>query len=660
MAGTPEKEMVDTNEQSEEEYEVGRRDVLAATGGIAAGGVGLSHVGTAATQSGETVTILHDSHFHGRFGDPSDDGAMDIARYQTLVDDLRSARDNAVFVGNGDDLAPSIMGLIHQGEHMIEALNYLDPLAVGAGNHEFDFGVDVATDRFEASEFPWVVANLKTPDGDPLPGTERWITRDVGGITLGIFGSGVRNFYGITDYPEEYEALDPVEASQEATAALKDAGADLVVLASHTDHSTHYEIAEAVDDLDAIVGSHSDVVMDEPEVHAGTIISEFGDEFAHLGELTLSAEGDLVDWRRHDPDPAALEPDEGMADIVSTWRDDLEDELGREFFSTDVELDARFDTSYARESALGNLICDLTMEYAADSAPGVDEVDAALQNAGGIRSNQVYGPGGVTGLDWLDVLPFPNSIVTMEVEGRALRNLLESQIAALPWSSFGAQQSVQVGGIQYEWSGHDYEGAVENVYVQGEPLDPDGTYTFVTNSYVAGFDELADADVIHESDSLLGPITLDMLERKGEVSPRVENRILRVDARTDVRQVTADRNRISAFLEIPDAVEQPVEGTFRAVARTGESVAASGIRGSGESGVLRVIFDRDEFEALADAGGPDLRVFGGFDPDEEHYDYWTDDGNLLDLPVAAAWDHFVVSARVPAADVRERTDRTWH
>ncbi|WP_435345927.1 bifunctional metallophosphatase/5'-nucleotidase [Haloarchaeobius sp. HRN-SO-5] len=638
--------------------EVNRRNVLAATGGgLAAGWLGLSQVGTAAAAAAETVTILHDSHFHGRFGDPNDDTAMDIARYQTLIDQRRAARENAVFLGNGDDLAPSILGLVHEGEHMIEALNYMDPVAIGAGNHEFDFGIDVATERFGESEVPWVVANLLTPDGNPIPGTERWVTRDVGGLTLGIFGSGVEDFHGITDYPADHQVLDPVEASQEATAALKDAGADVVVLASHTDHSTHYDIAAAVDDLDAIVGSHSDVTMDAPEVHEGTVISEVGDEFAHLGELTLDAEGNLVDWQRHDPDPTALAPDDGMADIVSTWRAELEAELGQVYFTTDVELDSRFATNYARESALGNLICDLTMEYVEGHAPGVDQVDAALQNAGGIRSNQVYGPGGITALDWLDILPFPNTIVTMEVSGSTLRTLLESQVAALPWSSFGAQQSVQVGGIQYEWTGHFGDGEVENVYVGGEALDPDGTYTFVTNSYVAGFDELADADVVHESDSLLGPITLDLLESKGEVSPRVENRILRVDDRTDPQAVTVDRDRVSTFLEVPGSIEQPVEGSFYAVTRTGERVEAQAVRGDGEDGVLRAVFDRDELTALTESGEPALRVLGGFDPSEAYYDYTADDGSLLELPVAGAYDHFVLQAGIPADEIPGRPGR---
>jgi 2',3'-cyclic-nucleotide 2'-phosphodiesterase (5'-nucleotidase family) len=627
-----------------------RRRFLGAGAAVA---LGAGVVDSVAAAEADTVTLLHDSHFHGRFGDPNDGASMDIARYQTLIDERRSARANAVFLGNGDDLGPSILGLVHQGEHMIEALNYLDPLAIGVGNHEFDFGIDNATKRFGESDFPWVVANLLTPDGDPIPGTERWIIRDVGGMTLGIFGSGVRNFHNITDYPEDHQALDPVDASQEATAALRDAGADVVVLASHTNHSTHFDIAEAVDGLDAIVGSHSDVTMDEPEIRAGTVISETGDEFTHLGELTLDADGNLVDWQRHDPDPTQLAPDAGMADIVSKWRDALEAELGREFFTTDVALDSRFDTNYARESALGNLICDLMMEYVEEHATGVDQVDAALQNAGGIRSNQVYGPGGITGLQWLDILPFGNTIVTLAVEGRSLKELLDSQIAALPWSSFGAQQSIQVGGIQYEWTGHFGDGEIDNVYVQGEALDPEETYTFTTNSFVAGFDELVDAEVLHESDGLLGTITLDMLEERGSIAPQIENRILRVDTDTGASQaaVRGPHGGPTVTVSKPDeaAALSDDPANYRAVTNGGEAFEASAVRVKDDA--VDVTFDElpdDEVESH-------LRVLGAFDPDEVAYGYTDDDGDLIDLPVAAVWDHFVLKGPVgPAGKADKR------
>jgi hypothetical protein len=52
------------------------------------------------------VTILHDSHFHSRFGDPGAHGAMDIVLYQTLFDARRESRENAVYPNHAFASAP--------------------------------------------------------------------------------------------------------------------------------------------------------------------------------------------------------------------------------------------------------------------------------------------------------------------------------------------------------------------------------------------------------------------------------------------------------------------------------------------------------------------------------------------------------------------------
>ena len=151
--------------------DIQRRSVLAATaGGLTAGALGLSSTAAAeeSEDGSETITIIHDTHFHGRFQD-SDVSTKDIVAYDALISQWRDEYENTMFLGNGDELAPSVLGLEFEGEHMIEALNVMEPDAVGAGNHEFDFGVETATQRFEESEFPWLVANLLTPDGEPTP-----------------------------------------------------------------------------------------------------------------------------------------------------------------------------------------------------------------------------------------------------------------------------------------------------------------------------------------------------------------------------------------------------------------------------------------------------------------------------------------------------------
>ena len=605
-----------------------RRRFLSAS---AAAATVLGGAGTVSGASGP-VTLIHDTHFHGRFEGGS---GVNIAQYAAKVQSLRDEHPNADFVGIGDDLSPSTMGFVFNGEQAVDALNYLDPVVDGVGNHEFDFGVDNATTRFQNSEFPWVVANLLTPDGEPIPGTERWTVETVGDHRVGFFGSGVEDFYSITAYPEEYQVIDPVEAAKEATAALRAKDVDLVVMASHTSSGTHDEIAEAVDGLDAIVGSHSAEVQDEVREVSDTVISEVGDQFEYLGVLQLDPDtGDVAGWDRYDLGEQAdsLPEDDGMRAIMDKWLGRLDDELGATVFRTTDELDARFSTNYAVESAVGNLICDVMR--------GETDADIALQNPGGIRSNDTYGPGPLTGKDVYDILPFPNKVAKVELAGQRLIDSLAISASALPEASFGIQAGAQVSGLQYEHTGTG-EAAVGNFYVDGEPLDPEATYTLATNDYVYNnYDEINAGTLLDISEQFLGTVFIDYLSEWDIVDPDTDNRILRVDESAGDASVSTDGDTVTASFPLPEQATDIYERTFRAVNADGSETEATDASVAGDT--VRVTFDYDELEGLAvGSAEPDVRVFGGFDPDESVYEYGST------LPVAAPAYYFTVKARVP-------------
>ncbi|WP_430503936.1 bifunctional metallophosphatase/5'-nucleotidase [Haloparvum sp. PAK95] len=644
-----------------------RRRVLAA----AAGGLGLGALATvpghatAGSGTDETVTIVHDTHFHGRFAD-ADAPAKTIARYGRVVADLLAAHDNAVFFGNGDDLGPSVLGLEFEGAHMVEALDELAPAAVGVGNHEFDFGVDVATARFRESEVPWVVANLLTPAGEPLPGTDRWTTVDVGGATLGVFGLVGDGFHGLTDYPRDHAVLDPSAAAREATAALRaEHGADLVVAAAHLSSDAQATVAREVDDLDAIVGSHSGVTFEEPRLVGGTVVSEFGDEFDHVGRLTLDVDtGALVDWERVDlfssaageyppsdgdhhraVDVATVDPDPDLQAVADDYLATLEERLGQPVVETAVPLNATFE-NYAVETGLGNLLTDVIRRV------GDREVDVAIQHAGGIRSGATYGPGAVTGRDVLNVLPFPNAIEAYELSGDQLRSFLEGSISPLP-AEYGAQPTLQVSGVAYEWTGHDGEGTVGNVFVGGEPLDPEETYIVATTDFLAerNAEFAADARVLH-TDRYQGHYVKETLEAEYEtVAPEREHRLIRVDEDLGAASVTANGDgSVDLVVETTEAVVEPVAGTFRVVSRTGGVVTAE--RVTQASGAITATFDAAALVDLADAlSDPTLRLFGGFVPNDDHYGYEDDAGAVRDLPSSAGYEHFVLKGAVDAAEL---------
>jgi 2',3'-cyclic-nucleotide 2'-phosphodiesterase (5'-nucleotidase family) len=641
--------------------ETRRRAVLAGLAG--AGSLGTAAIGSSSAQNaGGTLTLVHDTHFHGRFESASNP-ELNISRYHTLVDRVRNAHENVAFLGNGDDLGPSLLGLEYEGEQMVDALNEMGPAAVGAGNHEFDFGVDVASKRFEASSFPWVISNLLTPDGEPVPGTERWTTIEAGEHTVGVFGLGTTGFKSITDYPEDWQVLGYEEAASEAVAALEDAGAEFIVLASHVSTGVHETVAQ-IDGVDAIVGSHSGVVYDTPQTTSGTTIAEFGDEFDHLGRLTFDIEsGELVDWERLDLyDPEALEdgespptatdhitpvdvrsvePTESMAEIVDTYTEELEARLSQPIVDSEVELDATFD-NYAIETAWGNLLTDLMREVGDDL-----QVDVGIQNAGGIRSNSVYGPGEITAKDVTNILPFPNTIEVWEVTGEQLRTYLRDSVRPLP-GRFGAQPAIQVSGLSYEWTGHDGRSSVSNVFVGGVPLDTAKTYRVATNDFVAGRSVIGEGERILRTGQFQGPYTVERLKQRDGVAPEREYRIIRVDADVGAVSITAEGGEVILSAPVPEKATSIATDTGRVVARTGATVTPKAVTETDGRVVAR--FDPDSLAPLVALDSPTLRLFGGFDPDDQAYGYTNEEtGELADLPLSSGYSAFRYKATVDAS-----------
>ncbi|TKX51773.1 bifunctional metallophosphatase/5'-nucleotidase, partial [Halorubrum sp. SP3] len=78
--------------------------------------------------------------------------------------------------------------------------------------------------------------------------------------------------------------------------------------------------------------------------------------------------------------------------------------------------------------------------------------------AGGIRSDSVYGPGEITGGDIFNTLPFPNTVISLELTGEELVETLESQVVTLEsetGQNFGEEISQQTSGLRFEWVPHD-------------------------------------------------------------------------------------------------------------------------------------------------------------------------------------------------------------
>jgi len=507
-----------------------RREFLRSIGvGTAAAGL---HAGAAAGEQSETdrVTLLHDTHFHGRFGEPDD--PENIANYFGLMADVAESATNPLKVGNGDDLASSVLSSVFEGEHMVSAFNAGGLRYDTYGNHDFDMGPEVLRQRVADSETTWLSANVIDERTDEVfareEGARRFEVAEVGDVGVGLTGLITEEAPEVTSMGENATVLESEVALREVVPEMRDAGADAVVVLSHLTGVRAEQVAGEVTGVDAIVGDHAAQVLEEPRVVDDTILSFVGDEFEFLGELALDVgDGAVEDFEFTLHETAAaveasgFEASAPVGEVMDDYNARLDEELNVVIGESTVPLDARREVVRRRESNLGNFIADVMRDRV--------DADVALMNGGGIRTDTLYDPGEITKRRIVDILPFPNNVVEIEVSGETLRAALENGVSQIEEL---AGRFPQVSGMRYAY---DPTNAVGQRIVRAtsglERIDEDATFTLATNDFISGggdgYEMLADAPTLLSSDSgpLLSNLVAEVIERRGTISPETGSRI---------------------------------------------------------------------------------------------------------------------------------------
>jgi len=122
------------------------------------------------------------------------------------------------------------------------------------------------------------------------------------------------------------------------------------------------------------------------------------------------------------------------------------------------------------ESTLGNWVADAVLAEA--ELITHQEYDFGICNSGGLRIPSLPA-GPITRRHIFELMPFDNYLVTMEVPGTVIGQLFEHMAYVGGWPVSH--------GITYEIKNQ----RAQNIIINGLPLDPDATYTFVLSDYLA-------------------------------------------------------------------------------------------------------------------------------------------------------------------------------
>jgi 2',3'-cyclic-nucleotide 2'-phosphodiesterase (5'-nucleotidase family) len=451
-----------------------------------------------------------------------------FARLATLVKRIRQENPATLLVLAGDVISPSVASTLLRGEQMIGGLNALGLDLATFGNHEFDFGPAVLIERMRESQFTWLSANvLDRRSGRPFGGAESEVVLTLGGVRLGVFGLTTPETVKTSSPGPDVEIREAIGVARAMTAALKARDAHLLVAVTHQEMGEDRALASAAGvELDVILGGHEHEPLVAEE--GRTLIVKGGSDARYLVQVDLwvGSEGRLRErsWTFREVS-ARIPPDPQMEAVVRAYGERLGRELDVVVGTTAVALEGRRGPLRSEETNLGDFIADAMRAHA--------QTDVALVNGGGIRSDRIIPPGPLTRRDLASMSPFGNVVMTLELTGHTLREILEQ---ALPQREREAGGFLQVSGLTLTFDPARPVGQrIVSIAVGGAPLDPDRRYTAAVIDYIArgkdGLDAFLKGRVLVDAMSapLLADVLLNAVTSQGAISPRPDGRLRTVD-----------------------------------------------------------------------------------------------------------------------------------
>ena len=402
------------------------------------------------------------------------------------------------FVSLGAELSGSAEAYLTKGEAVAKALKALNLEAMLVGNIDFSFGkerlAEIAKNNELTAAFNFLASNVvdektnKTPDyfSDELllnfyKTKKDFLSGDIVSqvdLTVGLVGLTPVDTPNLAtkDSVSGLKFLQPSEILKKRVDSLREKGADLVALLTqyNKEYITAEEwltIASAAPDICFMLDSEIDAPI--PFAKDGVIIYTISSynqtkeiDFLNL-EITKEKPVKIVgiSSKRIAVNQAEYDEDKEVATIIDKATSDI-----RAYRDTVIGRFARdYTKSYYKECPFGDFITDIILKETG--------ADIAMINSGSIQGN--VNEGQFTNGDLFSILPFGNKIVTMNLKGSDILELLKI-------SASRQRGILQVAGMEYSYSFKNKKVYQLNyAKINHEDIVPDKSYKVATNNFLA-------------------------------------------------------------------------------------------------------------------------------------------------------------------------------
>ncbi|KAI0822600.1 Metallo-dependent phosphatase [Trametes gibbosa] len=457
---------------------------------------------------------------------PKSPETIDVTQWTAMLDDAREKwplrpdgkRDGLVLF-SGDVFSPSVESSVTRGSHMVPVMNAIGPDISLTGNHDFDFGYPHLSKLVQDTNYPWILSNIVDTETSHVPEhLLEFYVFERSGVRIGIIGLVEKEWIAtVSSWPSNFKYKDMANVAIDLSKRLRDPEGehkcDIIIALTHARWLQDIRLAKSINALsplaqestpiddvhgaDIIFGGHDHLyyisrgvtswegydleqeVLGGEEDHGDVLIVKSGTDFRDLSEITLeladTPEGSVrrkviktIKGRHYETKPGSRKS-ERVTKLLENLLSSVSSALKAPVCKTEVELDLRSSIIRVQETAAANWFADV-LRHAYDDALCLQTgggADGVFICAGTLRGDSIYGPGLVTLGDVMEILPFEDPIVVLEVDGETLWAALEASLETWP-----AQEGrfPTISGFRVSWDSRRPPGQrVLGVWLLQEP-----------------------------------------------------------------------------------------------------------------------------------------------------------------------------------------------
>lgn len=409
------------------------------------------------------LNILHTNDIHSNY-----------ENFSKIVSKIKELKDEDTIILDAGDFA-DFKRIELQGTDGMAALQLLECAgydAITVGNNETFNGINILKNMAINSKVPFLSSNVYSLGFKKIEGVRKSFLLNKNSLRILIIGASPDlepfnelNGLAFKDYIEVIE--------QEI--ALNSGEYDLCILLSHLGMDKDRNIAEQIDGIHVIIGGHSHILMEEPEIVNGKIIFTSGCFAENLGLLKLEVSDNKIELLEgKNINIQNCKPCDEIINILKENKDRAIDKLSEPIY--ELERDLWHDV--VEENPMTNLL--------ADALADVLKCDIGIINSGVINGGIRKGEVSLKKL--IELCPSPLNPTSFEIQGKYLWEALESSL-----DTDNCYADGKGPGFRGKYLGrlHVSNAVIEhnrrkiiNIFINGEKLNYEKWYTVATSDYL--------------------------------------------------------------------------------------------------------------------------------------------------------------------------------